>query len=278
MKFRRRLDPIGELLSRSIEADVLCNGVHLATDPFDFLEAEVMDFARRERSGRLRGNLSRVELRPARPGGGAGLLTARRHVLRYVELAQRAKRREDLVGQRGAAHRGQPFSIGRRKTSREALKRRIQRTCGDVRRKERVDLRRDALHDDAWREPPARHGPPQPAGKLLELGRDGAESLEVILVVEHRVEARYPNQRWEAGKSDLRPVELVDTQPQISTGGVGFAEDREPAKVEIDDRREHVEGDPVLIYQGVAVDALQLLRKVRNERVAASDGRFGEIG
>ena len=164
MEFRRRLDPIRELRPRSLESDAPCNTVHLATDPFDFLETEFVDFARRERGGCLRGNRSGVKLRPVRPGGSAGPLTARRHVFGDVKPAQRAIRREHLVGQRGASHGREPFPIGGGEALRKSREWRVQRIRGEIRREQRIDLRGHALDDDSRRKPDTRHRPSQPAG------------------------------------------------------------------------------------------------------------------
>jgi hypothetical protein len=65
LELRRRADVVEELGKAALEADLVLDRLHLAPDPRDFAQAQIVDIVRIERQRRVLLDEMAVELRPA---------------------------------------------------------------------------------------------------------------------------------------------------------------------------------------------------------------------
>ncbi len=241
-------------LQVALESDLAHDLAHLAVDPFDLPEPDLVDLGWRVVRGRDRPHVVRIPGRTVRQC----VETNRGTALRQVLIAHVAEKlpvgRHDLAADRGAIRRGEPIPVRGREPGRHVAQRaEVDRVLG-CRDHMRLELRQDALGEYARQGIALRDSLAHVGNRLIGPGDESIQPLEEIVVILDGVKRLYALARAHHREAVGRRIELVERQ-QVLGKAV-------PLDFQLAPRLEHVVGQQVLSGETTAIDGREPCERV----------------
>jgi hypothetical protein len=251
---------VQELGETAFEAGRGDDGLHLAADARDLVEADLVHLLGRHVERGVVAHQYAVVLAPARHPGDADAVTRRGHVLVAEERQQLAigGQRALLDGhERRSAEAG---LVGCRHLRRQRPQRRKQRAVLAFRRGQLRDLLRHAGQDVVRLDHAGLEAAPQPRGRLREIVRQG-------------LDARDPGLRLGDGSKPGIQAERRRQREETAVVGERYALRLERRELHRETQQviEHRVADPAAVIEGVHVDGLQARQEFHTRLAARGD-------